>query len=767
MVFRIGSHVSSTMGGSFHGCFPGILRQNNLYSGFLRTLDSSIKRNTAVIKKLKQINEEQREGLMEDLRNVNLSKFVSEAVTCICDAKLRTSDIQVAVQICSLLHQRYKDFSPSLVQGLLKVFFPGKSGEDLDVDKNSKAMKKRSTLKLLLELYFVGVTEDSSIFINIIKDLTSTENLKDRDNTPTNLTLLASFARQGRVFLGLPLSGQETQEEVLLYFLILSLCLTFRHFSTDQNKVFRKAFHTYYDGVAEVLQSEHASLRRMEHEDVKMFNCKGEPSDDNVSSYEKLRKSYDHLYRNVIVTEALDMQPPVMPEDGHTTRVTSRENASSSVAGKDTNALEALWDDEDTRAFYECLPNLRAFVPAVLLGEGEPKANEHSLKTQDQSNELATESDQGQPTQDMAEVSAESGTLQEGKGTEKGKDKEEKDKEKVKDPKKEKGKEKDPEKEKGKEKDAERKGENEKEKLKSLEGANLDALLQRLPGCVSRDLIDQLTVDFCYVNSKLSRKKLVRALFNVPRTSLELLPHYSRMVATLSTCMKDVSSMLLQMLEEEFNFLINKKDQMNIETKIRNIRFIGERCKFRIAPASTVFSCLKVFPLLFLLHPHCFTLAFFFFLTGSHTTYGHNLDIICQILDRFILYHQNAINHIYNHLQEIAAHFQRLLESNGSDILLSPAMLLFLSLLPPSEKTSSEGQYGPSGPAKKQATQTALKENFHKLLVNRLVTSILVVIHVTFKRTNKQGGKMNKETNIPRTLVCSAGSASLLPWQRW
>uniref|UniRef100_A0A6N2M2N8 MIF4G domain-containing protein n=1 Tax=Salix viminalis TaxID=40686 RepID=A0A6N2M2N8_SALVM len=302
------------------------------------------------------------------------------------------------------------------------------------------------------------------------------------------------------------------------------------------------------------------SLHQMEHEDVKMFNAKGEPSDDNVSSYEKLRKSYDHLYRNVSsLAEALDMQPPVMPEDGHTTRVTSGEDASSSAAGKDTNALEALWDDEDTRAFYECLPDL-SICPAVLLGEAEPKANEHSVKTQDQSNELATESDQGQPTQDMAEVSAESGTLREGKGTEKEKDKEEKDKEKVKDPEKEKGKEKDPEKEKGKEKDAERKGENDKEKLKSLEGANLDALLQRLPGCVSRDLIDQLTVDFCYVNSKLSRKKLVRALFNVPRTSLELLPYYSRMVATLSTCMKDVSSMLLQMLEEEFNFLINKKD---------------------------------------------------------------------------------------------------------------------------------------------------------------------------------------------------------------
>ncbi|KAG2730010.1 hypothetical protein I3843_01G269600 [Carya illinoinensis] len=325
------------------------LRQSNLNperpdSGFLRTLDSSIKRNTAVIKKLKQINEEQREGLMEELRSVNLSKFVSEAVTAICDAKLRTSDIQAAVQICSLLHQRYKDFSPSLIQGLLKVFFPGKSGDDLDADRNLKAMKKRT------------------------------------------------------------------------------------------------------------------------------------------------------------------------------------------------------------------------------------------------------------------EVSSDSGALQEGKGIDKGKDKEEKDKEKIKDS----------DKEKGKEKDADKKGENEKEKSKGQEGTNLEALLQRLPGCVSRDLIDQLTVEFCYLNSKSNRKKLVRGLFNVPRTSLELLPYYSRMVATLSTCMKDVSSMLLQMLEEEFNFLINKKDQMNIETKIRNIRFIGELCKFKIAPAGLVFSCLKA----------CLD-------DFTH----HNIDVACNLLE--------------------------------------------------------------------------------------------------------------------------------------
>jgi len=53
---------------------------------------------------------------------------------------------------------------------------------------------------------------------------------------------------------------------------------------------------------------------------------------------------------------------------------------------------------------------------------------------------------------------------------------------------------KDGEKEKSKEKDLDKKNEREKEKVRALDGASLDNLLQRLPGCVSRDLIDQLMV---------------------------------------------------------------------------------------------------------------------------------------------------------------------------------------------------------------------------------------------------------------------------------
>jgi hypothetical protein len=59
------------------------------------------------------------------------------------------------------------------------------------------------------------------------------------------------------------------------------------------------------------------------------------------------------------LAEALDMQPPVMPDDGHTTRVTT---GTELPPLKDFSAVEPIWDDEDSKAFYESLPDLRFFL---------------------------------------------------------------------------------------------------------------------------------------------------------------------------------------------------------------------------------------------------------------------------------------------------------------------------------------------------------------------------------------------------------------------
>jgi regulator of nonsense transcripts 2 len=73
----------------------------------------------------------------------------------------------------------------------------------------------------------------------------------------------------------------------------------------------------------------------------------------------------------------------------------------------------------------------------------------------------------------------------------------------------------------------------------------LDALLARLPTLNNRDMIDSVAVEFCYLNSKSARKKLIKTLVSVPRTRVDLLPYYARLIATLSPYFPDVGETVL------------------------------------------------------------------------------------------------------------------------------------------------------------------------------------------------------------------------------
>ena len=85
--------------------------------------------------------------------------------------------------------------------------------------------------------------------------------------------------------------------------------------------------------------------------------------------------------------------------------------------------------------------------------------------------------------------------------------------------------------------------------------AALDALLAQLPKCISRDLCDELSVNFCSYNSKAARKRLIRALSDNHRNSAQLLPFYTRVTATLSKVFPDVGAAVVKAQEDEFNFL--------------------------------------------------------------------------------------------------------------------------------------------------------------------------------------------------------------------
>ena len=151
----------------------------------------------------------------------------------------------------------------------------------------------------------------------------------------------------------------------------------------------------------------------------------------------------------------------------------------------------------------------------------------------------------------------------------------------------------------------------------TLSGANLKAIMDvfiaELPNCVNRELVDRAAKEFCLsLNTKLNRKRLVQALFQVPRTRLDLLAFYARLVAILHNLMPEIATELAALLQNEFRFHVRKKDQINIESKIRVVRFIGELVKFGMFGKTEALNCLKTL-LADLRH--------------------HNIEMLCNLLD--------------------------------------------------------------------------------------------------------------------------------------
>lgn len=59
-----------------------------------------MKKNTAFIKKVAKISEESKDKICAEMLTLNLSRYVSEVVIAIADAKLKSTDVGAAVQVC-------------------------------------------------------------------------------------------------------------------------------------------------------------------------------------------------------------------------------------------------------------------------------------------------------------------------------------------------------------------------------------------------------------------------------------------------------------------------------------------------------------------------------------------------------------------------------------------------------------------------------------------------------------------------------------------
>jgi regulator of nonsense transcripts 2 len=65
----------------------------------LHKLDSSLKKNTAFVRKVKNFSEAQKDSILKEMTTLNLTKYIGEVAAAIVEAKLKMNDLPGIIEI--------------------------------------------------------------------------------------------------------------------------------------------------------------------------------------------------------------------------------------------------------------------------------------------------------------------------------------------------------------------------------------------------------------------------------------------------------------------------------------------------------------------------------------------------------------------------------------------------------------------------------------------------------------------------------------------
>ena len=543
---------------------------------FFARLDSSIKKNSTFVKKLKNMTDAQKESIFKDMNGLNLSKYISEVANAIVEAKIKLNEIPMAIKICSALHQRYPDFSAQLLECWLK-YMPKKAGDPFN------ASKMRVDIRLFSELISSGIftpKEGLPVLGNLLTILTANDK-----ESHQNLNILLSFCRHcGDDYAGfIPRKMRVLSQKY-------GLSIPQSDFlPPNRRKAVTDLVKDYYKSLFTHAVNDHKNLQNQEKQMRKTLQMKGEVPKDRKEKFDAKQNDWQKLWSSTqqfadIIDEDLPVLPPDLQEfsdDNDESNAAMNFDISNRFKGQPEFEAGSLWEDEDTRSFYQTLPDLKAIIPSILYkdcakdvdNKSDPNEKKEETKSESEDNKEVIENVETEDNipLDIEETVDDIDIIEEAEdplNTVVSLDIEGDDSD-----------------------EDSTKGPATKVSNKVL----LENFFKTLEHCVNREMIDRAAVDFCTnLNTKNNRKKLVRALFTVQRTRLDLLPFYARFVAQISPIMPNIATDLVTLLKQDFRFLFRKKDQINIESKVKNVRFIGELVKFEVFPKTEALQCLKV-----------------------------------------------------------------------------------------------------------------------------------------------------------------------------
>jgi regulator of nonsense transcripts 2 len=578
------------------------------------SLDSSMKKNTAFIRRLRTaINSASTPTFLQEIRSLSLHKYLSEIISACYEgiSKLKTpADVAAGVEVVSALHQR---FGPAEFTGYIgwfigrglsqpdRAYLKTLSAESREREEKERLSRQRVLLRVATELWLVAVLrtlddttrpeeastklkdnpkatdisakvkagtsssrvdgEDAEPFpLEVLKDMLGHD--REHVNLPLVVLFVKSFAWD---ILGVRLTPSEGRKTITEDGLTLSAGKTEDAATSEEEDIsiqdapitspelrerFKNIFTRYFEDVKVHILRNQKAIASQGRRNAEAYVKSGEVFEDRQSNFEKQIKAQEKLVTNAqVLADAIGVDMPDL-----------KEKEDANAAGDGTIGLvkagdylrgqgdgPGIWEDEEERRFYENLTDMKdRGVPGILLEEvkkKKPDGEEQVGKRIDSAPESETKDlgDTG-PSDKASELddAATSSTNQ-------------------------------------------------------SVGAKVDVLLARLTELNGKDAVDAFAYDFCFVNSKASRNRLLRAIQDVPKGRSDLLPLYSRLVATLGKYMLDLSQGLVSYLDEEFRSLQRRKSKDFLgQIRLQNVRYLAELTKFGVVPEHVIFHCLKV-----------------------------------------------------------------------------------------------------------------------------------------------------------------------------
>ena len=300
--------------------------------------DSSFKKNTAFIKKVKaSINEAQYKLLVRDIATLSLEKYLPEIIPAVFEGLCKISkpeDVAAALEVTTALHTRFKlEFS----SGLLGLFFQG-------IDPaTTTSIRQRNLLRLMMEFHLIG--------------LFRTVGGTTKDALPDRLAKRFSEIKdEDAVVIAV--------KEVLAYDVTLEGALSvatgfLRRYGEQLTPKLKTLFVEYAQASFKVLQSVAADTakltkanrkkalkvgRILEEENVKL--------EEQEQLYEKFQKACEYF------AEILDLQMPTLA-----TPTADMATESSVELVRNTEDVDMVWESAAERDFYTKIPALET-LPA-------------------------------------------------------------------------------------------------------------------------------------------------------------------------------------------------------------------------------------------------------------------------------------------------------------------------------------------------------------------------------------------------------------------